>query len=528
MLDSALWLLTMTAVVLLVPAFAALLGVERHRHLAPSEDTSRRVRLVVAATLVGLAALGVSALLDAEPLTAVVVAVVLAGSVLAWAQMSSTWAVRGVVMWALLVTGAVAFLAWLTQQMVASDMDTAQLVVAAASGLLLVLVLSRGQRYVRESIGAHAGLQAGSGRAPLPVLRPLGTLVALLAAGGVVVAVAEDGPGTQGSGPQAGTSATGAVTEGSPSGGSTSSAPPSAPSSAPTPTLGLAPVAPVAPSAVDAGLVGGATVPNGGIRATTAGLAPSAPVGVPVASNPGRADGGSGSSSAPGGHAGQPGQPGAGGLKPTRPPAANPGTGNGGSGSGSGTGAGSGSGSGGSGGGSGSGGSSGAGSGGTGTGGSGTGSGATGSGGNGSGGTGSGATGSGGTGSGGTGSGGTGSGGTGSGGTGSGGTGSGGTGGDPDTGTPDPPVVVAVRTPGYAKPKPHRPIDAPSPGHGRLNNHLDEPSPVPSTTMYAPPPTLLPIPAPTPMLSLLSSLQPEPAKTPGWAKEKPNRPKLVP
>jgi hypothetical protein len=505
-LDSALWLLTMTAVVLLVPACAALLGVERHRHLAPSEDTSRRVRLVVAATLVGLAALGVSALLDAEPLTAVVVAVVLAGSVLAWAQMSSTWAVRGVVMWALLVTGAVAFLAWLAQQMASSDMDAAQLVVAAAAGLLLVLVLSRGQRYVRASIGAHAGLESGSGRAPLPVLRPLGTLVALLAAGGVVVAVAEDGPGTPGPDPQAGGSGTGTVTEGSPSGGSTSSAPPSAPSSAPTPTLGLAPEVPVAPSAVDAGLVAATTAPRGDIRVTTAGLAPSAPVGVPVASHDSSDDGG-GSSSTPSGEAGKPGT---GGSTPTRPPAASPATGNGGPGGGSGGGNGSGSGSG------------------------RTGSGGTGTGGTGTGGTGSGGTGSGGTGTGGTGSGGTGSGGTGSGGadtggtdTGSGGTGSGDSGDEPDAGTPDPPVVVAIRTPGYVKPKPHRPIDAPSPGHGRLNNHLDEPSPVPSTTMYAPPPTLLPIPAPTPMRLLLATLQPEPTKTPGWAKERPNSPKQL-
>ena len=52
-----------------------------------------------------------------------VVAVVLAGSVLAWAPLSSSWAVRGVVMWALLVTGAIGFIGSLVQQLVASSMS---------------------------------------------------------------------------------------------------------------------------------------------------------------------------------------------------------------------------------------------------------------------------------------------------------------------------------------------------------------------------------------------------------------------
>ena len=52
MLDSVLLLLTVSAVILLVPAFVGLLGVEKHRHLAQSEDSGRWARVAVAATAV--------------------------------------------------------------------------------------------------------------------------------------------------------------------------------------------------------------------------------------------------------------------------------------------------------------------------------------------------------------------------------------------------------------------------------------------------------------------------------------------
>jgi len=248
--DSVLWLLTLTAVVLLVPAFAALLGVERRRHVAPAEDSTRRQRLVGAAIFVALGALGVAALLDADPVPATVVAVVLAGSVLAWAPLSSSWAVRGVVMWALLVTGAIGLLGSLVQQMVASSMSWGEVLVTGGVGAVLLLALARGQRYVREGITAQAGLQTGAaGRPPVPVLRPLISLAALLAASGVVVAVTNGGTAPSGRGPQAGVSGTSPETTSGTTSGPTS-APTSGPSAGRTPTIGPSIAG---PSAVDAG-----------------------------------------------------------------------------------------------------------------------------------------------------------------------------------------------------------------------------------------------------------------------------------
>lgn len=490
MLESVLWLLTISAVVLLVPAFAALLGVERRRHVAPAEDSSRRVRLVVAATFVGLAGLAVAALLDAEPLEALIVAAVLGGSVLAWAPLSTSWAVRGVVMWALLVDAAVALIGWLVQQLADTSMDAAQLVVAGAVGLLLLVVLARGQQYARNLIGAQAGLIAGAGRGHIPILRPLVSLAALLAAGSVVVAVTNEDTGPEGGGPQAGRSGTGGMPL-------VPTAP--QPSSAPTATIGPGQAG---PSGVDAGLVGASTSSGEDLVLGSAELPPRTPAaGASTYYRPGTS----------------------GGLAPSAAPSGGlPVPGGGAPGSGGGTG-GSGSGDNGSGG-SGSGGSGGSGSGGT---------GGSGSGGSGSGGSGSG--GSGGSGSGG-------SGGSGSGGSGSGGSGTGGTTNPrPVTDTPEPVVVPPpppTKTPGYAKVKPHRPLGAPSPGGGRGNNPrrpdlangpsqfqfesqalAPQPSIAPSASV--PPPVSVPQAPPTPYLD-------EPTKTPGYAKEKPNRPEGAP
>ncbi len=89
-----------------------------------------------------------------------------------------------------------------------------------------------------------------------------------------------------------------------------------------------------------------------------------------------------------------------------------------------------------------------------------------------------------------------------------------------------------TKTPGYAKPKPHRPLGLPSPGHGRTNNPW-RPAPAndPATIVApqsaiapsasVPPPVSVPQAPPTPFLD-------EPTKTPGYAKDKPNRPEDAP
>lgn len=224
-----LLLLTVSAVILLVPAFVGLLGVEKHRHLAQSEDSNRWARVAVAATVVGLAALATAAVLGAEAVPALAVAVVLAVSVLVWAPLSRSWAVRGVVVWALLVMAVLGFMAWLAQQIWVSSLSTTERVVSVAGWLLLLLAVTRVQHYVRPVIGAQAGLVPGEAVAQhIPILRPVLSLVALLAASGVVVAVTTDdtGPTNEGRSPQAGLTGSTGGTNGAPTVGPTLSARP--------------------------------------------------------------------------------------------------------------------------------------------------------------------------------------------------------------------------------------------------------------------------------------------------------------
>lgn len=224
-----LGLLTVTAAVLLVPAFAALLAVERHRHVAPGEDRRRWVRVVVAATVVALASLGIAALLTADAVSAGVVAIVLAGSVLVWGPLSSSWAVRGVVMWALLVSAALGLLGWLVQQMVGGSISGVEVTFTVGASLLLLVALWRGQGVARDYIGAQAGLGPRSVvRQHLPLLRPLAGLAVLLAAGGSVLAVTSDH--------------TGRIEQGAPRAGGTGPASPlPQPSTASTPTVSRSP-----------------------------------------------------------------------------------------------------------------------------------------------------------------------------------------------------------------------------------------------------------------------------------------------
>jgi hypothetical protein len=205
-LGSVLALLAVTAAALLVPALVGLMGVERHRHLAEAEDTTRRLRLVLAAILVGLASLIVVAQVGGDPLTAALIAVVLAGSVLVWAPLTRSWAVRGVVVWAILVSGAVGLLGWLAHSLAASSPSAAAWLLGGTLWLLLLLALARLQRYARAAIAGQAGLLPGASATPTPLLRPAVSLAALLAASGVVVAIASGngGPVQEGRPPQAG------------------------------------------------------------------------------------------------------------------------------------------------------------------------------------------------------------------------------------------------------------------------------------------------------------------------------------
>jgi hypothetical protein len=258
-LGSSLALLAVTAAVLLVPALIGLLGVERHRHLAEAEDTTRRLRLVLAATLVGIAALLVVALAGGEALVAAVVAVALAGSVLVWAPLTRAWAVRGVVVWALLVSGAAGFMGWFAHTLATSQPSVGPGLLAGGVWLLLVVVLARLQPYVRAGLAGRAGLRPGASAAPTPLLRPAVSLAALLAASGAVVAVASGngGPVQEGHPPQAGLP------------GSSSTTAPSQPMSPPSASTRTA--GPGQPASALAGLVGVPWSPA--VRVAGAGLA---------------------------------------------------------------------------------------------------------------------------------------------------------------------------------------------------------------------------------------------------------------
>jgi hypothetical protein len=447
-LGSALALLAVTAAALLIPAVVGLLGVERHRHLAETEDTTRRLRLVLAATLVGLASLLVVALLGGGVPTAALIAVVLAGSVLVWAPLTRSWAVRGVVVWALLVSGGVGLMGWLAHSLATSSPSAASWLLGGAGWLLLLLTLARVQRPVRAAIAGQAGLLPTASTSPTPLLRPAVSLAALLAASGVVVAVASGNgsPVQEGRAPEAGLP-----------GAATTSGVPSLPLSSPSlatrtagpgqPTVALAGifgepwssaslvagVAVVRPSLRD--LVHAATDPPGGTRPPAAG------VGAPTAVVAGPAPGGGTAPSAgstpkatkptsrpPGG--------------PSSPPAPGSGSGNPpGSGPGDGPGA-----------------------------------------------------------------------------------------APAVRPTPLLPVKPAVsptaaltRLLGFEKDKPHRPADAPSPGHGRPENARTPLLPTPGRPSTLPPVALVPPPGPiTPDQAAKTS------RTPGHDKEKPNRPKHAP
>ncbi len=220
MLGSLFLTLAFSAVVPLVLASVALPPAGRHAHIAVSGASTRRVRLAAAAAGLALCGLGTAALLGAGPVPAMVVAVVLAGSMLAWSGLDGgSWAVRGVVVWALVVTVAVGMLGWVGHRVLASTsaLGTA---VGGVAWVVLLLSMTRLGRYARERIGERARRDASDQAERQP--RPLAAALALLAASGVAVAViavpTDDSPsaraGRGGPEDEAGLSKTGA-TEGS-------------------------------------------------------------------------------------------------------------------------------------------------------------------------------------------------------------------------------------------------------------------------------------------------------------------------
>src|SRR5512139_88221 len=237
MLGSLFLTLAVSAVVPLVLASVALPPAGRHALVAVSGASTRRVRLAAAAVGVALCGLGTAALLGAGPVLAMAVAVVLAGSMLAWSGLDGgSWAVRGVVVWALVVTVAAGLLGWVGHRVLDST-STVGTAVGGVAWVVLLLSMTRLGRYACERIGERARREVSDRAEGQP--RPLAAALALLAASGAavaVIAVPADSPSAQagrgGAGDGAGLSKTGA-TEGStgphPSTGAGSATPTPAP-----------------------------------------------------------------------------------------------------------------------------------------------------------------------------------------------------------------------------------------------------------------------------------------------------------
>lgn len=190
MLGSLLSTLTVSALVLLVPASVGLLTMGRHAHVAVVDASTRRVRLVVAATLVGLGALGVSALMGVGPFPALLVGSLLAGSVLAWSRRLRTWEIRGIVAWAMSSTGVVAFVGWIAERIATTSVTAVDRVVGGAAWLVLLFAVVRLGGFARGRLAGLAVRGEASDEQPERAGLPVPATLALVASAGVVAAVA--------------------------------------------------------------------------------------------------------------------------------------------------------------------------------------------------------------------------------------------------------------------------------------------------------------------------------------------------
>lgn len=190
MLGSLLSTLTVSALVLLVPASVGLLTMGRHAHVAVVDASTRRVRLVVAATLVGLGALGVSALMGVGPFPALLVGSLLAGTVLAWSRRLRTWEIRGIVAWAMSSTGVVAFVGWIAERIATTSVTAVDRVVGGAAWLVLLFAVVRLGSFARGRLAGLAVRSEASDEQPERAGLPVPATLALVASAGVVAAVA--------------------------------------------------------------------------------------------------------------------------------------------------------------------------------------------------------------------------------------------------------------------------------------------------------------------------------------------------
>jgi hypothetical protein len=192
-LDSLFLALTATALVLLVPASLALRRTGRHARVAEPAGSTRRVRVVAAAGLLGLAALGVSALIGSGPAPAVVVAGVVAGTVGLNYRLHRSWAVRGLVAWTLVVLAGVGLASWLLHRTLLSPASAPALMTAGLAWLVLLYGLVSLRTPIRRRIEVLAVRDAGATPERAGLRGPMVRAAAALVAAGLVATVTAPG-----------------------------------------------------------------------------------------------------------------------------------------------------------------------------------------------------------------------------------------------------------------------------------------------------------------------------------------------
>lgn len=188
------WLLQLTTVsaVLLSVAVVAVLRVSRRAHRADLRDGERRRRVAVAATLVGVGGLVLAGLLGAGAWSAVAVAAVLTGTVLARGRVPGSWSVRGMTASALGGTTAVAAVVWLLHRISFSSAPAAAVVASMAMVPLLVWALVQLRGPWETWIEAKTSAERRAPGEPSAV-HPVLVLTAAAATGGAVLALTSGG-----------------------------------------------------------------------------------------------------------------------------------------------------------------------------------------------------------------------------------------------------------------------------------------------------------------------------------------------
>ncbi|HWJ66965.1 MAG TPA: glycosyltransferase [Nocardioides sp.] len=144
----------LVAVVLLVPATVGLFTIRSTPRRAGAGASGARAGL--ASTIVGLATLATSALIGSGPGEALLLALALAASVVLWARVAHSWAVRGLVAWALTIDAAVLYLAYVVRWTATADLTVPGTVASVLLVALEAFVLLIGAGFAWELVDVLA------------------------------------------------------------------------------------------------------------------------------------------------------------------------------------------------------------------------------------------------------------------------------------------------------------------------------------------------------------------------------------